>query len=213
VRPASGSAATAGPLNSPGPVSTSGAAARPGRAPGNSTQPGGPGSSPAGNAGNRPGPANPAPGKPPGPNPQPGANPASNDQVDALNRRLGNLLPSGGQVTYTSKHYTNDLAGALEQVKDEYLKKAAPPKDILDKAIARVFRRRTMLQSDAVMYVLSRRSIFGFQICTGWLMELHPLGGGEPEGKYSIAPCASSDFEPSYASSLPTLPPKPAPKP
>jgi hypothetical protein len=130
-----------------------------------------------------------------------------------LNRRLGNLLPSGGQVAYTSKHYTNDLSGALEQVKEEYFKKAAPPQDVLNKASERIFRRRTMMQSDAVMYVLSRRSIFGFQICTGWLMELHPLGGGPPQGSYSILPCSNSDFQPSYASSVPTLPPKPAPKP
>jgi hypothetical protein len=101
----------------------------------------------------------------------------------------------------------------LAQVADEYIKKAAPPRDVLDKAIARVFRRRTMLQSDAVMYVLSRRSIFGFEICTGWLLELHPLGGGDPKGGYTWAPCASSEFQPSYASALPTLPPKPAPKP
>ena len=101
----------------------------------------------------------------------------------------------------------------LQVVQREYYHKAAPPQKILDKAQARVFRRRNGSQPDQVTYVLSRRKIFGFEICTGWTVVLHPEGGGQPDGFYTVGLCSKSDFTPAYAEELPTISPHPAPTP
>jgi hypothetical protein len=84
----------------------------------------------------------------------------------------------------------------------------------LDKAQARIFLKRTMTHADQVTYILSRRKIFGFEICTAWTVVLHPEGGGSPDGYYSFGPCAKpSDFTPAYADQLPTISPHPSPSP
>ena len=146
-------------------------------------------------------------------NPGTGSNPLSGQQLGNLNARLGNLLPGGGPVTYSDKHYAQDLHDAIAAVEAEYYKRAAPPQRILDKAQERVFRRRTGTHPDQLTYVLSRRRLFGFEICTGWTVVLHPEGGGQPDGYYSIGLCSNSDFKPAYADSLPTITPHPSPTP
>jgi hypothetical protein len=203
VQPAPGTA-TAGPVASPG------AATKPGPQAGNAPAPGpGPG------AGAKPVPG-PSPGVPTANaqvalNPKPGLN---GNQLENLNARLGNLLPSGNPVTYSDKHYSNDLNDAIAAVKAEYYKKAAPPQRVLDKAQARIFGKRTATHADQVTYILSRRKIFGFEICTAWTVVLHPEGGGSPDGYYSFGPCAkASDFTPAYADELPTISPHPSPTP
>src|SRR4029077_7077258 len=75
-------------------------------------------------------------------NPRPGAG-LNGSQLDNLNARLGNLLPAGNSVAYTGKHYVNSLADAIAAVQAEYYKKAAPPEKVLEKAQARIFRKRT----------------------------------------------------------------------
>jgi len=203
VQPAPGTA-TAGPVASPGVVT------KPGPQAGNAPAPGpGPGAG-----------AQPVPGPSPGVpaanaqvalNPKPGLN---GNQLENLNARLGNLLPNGNPVTYSDKHYSNDLNDAIAAVKAEYYKKAAPPQTVLDKAQARIFGRRTATHADQVTYILSRRKIFGFEICTAWTVVLHPEGGGSPDGYYSFGPCAkASDFTPAYADELPTISPHPSPTP
>lgn len=136
--------------------------------------------------------------------------PLSNERLGSLNARLGNLIPNGS-VTYSDKHYQQDLNDAIAAAKADYYKKAAPPQKVLDKAQERVFRRRTATQPDQVTYILSRRKLFGFEICTGWTVVLHPEGGGQPEGYYSIGLCSKSDFTPAYADEMPTISPHPAP--
>ena len=184
--------------------------AKPGPQAGNAPAP-----APGPGAGASPGPG-PSPGVPNAPpqvalNPRPGL---SNNALENLNARLGNLLPGGNPVTYSEKHYTNDLNDAIAAVKAEYYKRAAPPQGILDKAQARIFLKRTMTHADQVTYILSRRKIFGFEICTAWTVVLHPEGGGSPDGYYSFGPCAkASDFTPAYADELPTISPHPSPTP
>jgi hypothetical protein len=46
-------------------------------------------------------------------------------------------------------------------------------------------------------------------VCSGWLVELHPLGGGPPDAGYSIGPCPNDPAAPAWAGALPTLPPHP----
>jgi len=198
-------------------VASPGLANKPGPEPGKGPAPGpGPGSAPkTGGSGASPGPAS-SPAHSPSQvalNPRPGSGP-NNGQLDNLNARLGNLLPGGSPVTYSEKHYVNDLTDAIAAAKADYYKKAAPPQSVLDKAQARIFRKRTVSSPDQVTYILSRRKIFGFEICTAWTVVLHPYGGGAPDGYYSFGPCAKeSDFTPAYADELPTISPHPSPTP
>lgn len=69
-----------------------------------------------------------------------------------------------------------------------------------------LYRKRSLSAPDNVMYVLNRRRIFGFEICSGWLVTLHPLGGGPPQGSYTVGSCAGEAFAPASRSDLP-LPP------
>ena len=166
-------------------------------------------------AGPKPGVPNPAPNPAPtnsvALNPRNGSNPLSNEQLQSLNSRLGNLLPGGTVVHYTSKSYAESLDEITAEVQREYYKKAAPPQKVLDKAQATVFQRRTATHPDQITYILSRRKLFGFEICSGWTVVLHPEGGGQPDGYYSFGLCSKSDFKPAYADEIPTISPHPSP--
>jgi hypothetical protein len=123
------------------------------------------------------------------------------------------LLPGGAVVHYTSKTYNESLDEITAEVQRQYYKKAAPPQKILDKAQATIFQRRTATHPDEITYILSRRRIFGFEICSGWTVVLHPEGGGQPDGYYSFGLCSKSDFMPAYAEEMPTISPHPSPTP
>jgi len=123
-----------------------------------------------------------------------------------LNSRLNGML-GGGTVAYSDKHLTNDLAAAIAQAEADYFKAAAPPADVLAKALYVVTRNASLFEPARIMYVLKKRRIFGFAICTGWLVEPHPPGGGAPAGWYTVGPCTGADFEPPPG--LPT--PRPSP--
>jgi hypothetical protein len=216
VQPAAGTA-TAGPISTPGVAATPGLANHPGAGPQPGPMPG-----PGKGEGLKPGP-NPGPGASPGP-PKPAPNPApqvalnpkpgiNDNQLGNLNARLGNLLPAGRPVTYSDKRYSNDISDAIAAVKAEYYKKAAPPQKVLDHAQGRIYRKRTITHPDQVTYVIRKYKLFGFEICTGWTVTLHPEGGGAPDGHYDVGPCKGSDFTPAYAGELPTISPHPSPTP
>ena len=204
AKPAATSAASAGPRSVP-----SAAAGKPGGA----TSPGpGPG------AGAKSGSATPGPGAPgAGASPAPGgkgavalrpaATPVPGNDLDKLNARLGNLLPGGTVSEYSHGGYTGKLE--VESIPAEFLKKVSPPADFLRKTIALNYRKRTASQADSVLYVTGRKRIL-FEVCTGWMVELHPLGGGPPQGFPYLGPCPSDDLVPSWAGALPTPPPRPA---
>jgi hypothetical protein len=104
----------------------------------------------------------------------------------------------------------NDLQQAVDEAKAEYYKAAAPPPEILAKALYVLRERGTLLGPSSVLYVLKKRRIFGFEICTGWFVQ-QPAGGGPPQGYFTIRPCGGEEFSPSGG--LPTLPPHPSPAP
>jgi hypothetical protein len=113
-------------------------------------------------------------------------------------------------VNYTSKAYVNDLQQAVDEAKAQYFKAAAPPPEVLAKALYVVRQRGTLLGPPSILYVIKKRHIFGFEICTGWLVA-QPAGGGPPQGGYTIGPCGGEAFAPSGG--LPTIPPHPSPAP
>jgi hypothetical protein len=195
-------------------VASPGLANKPGPEPGKGPVPGpGPGSGPKPGPGASPGPPNSNPPPQVALNPRPGSG-LNGNQLENLNARLGNLLPAGNPVAYSKKEYTNDLRDAIAAVQAEYYKKAAPPQNVLEKAQARIFRKRTNTQPDRVTYILKRFKLFGLELCTGWTVALHPEGGGVPDGHYEVGRCeGSSDFTPAYADQLPTISPHPSPTP
>jgi len=78
---------------------------------------------------------------------------------------------------------------------------------VLRKTIEMKYTRRSAAQADSVLYITSRRKIL-IEVCSGWLVELHPLGGGPPQGFAYLGPCPSGDVAPAWASALPTPPPR-----
>ncbi|MGB8205327.1 MAG: hypothetical protein WCE83_11670 [Candidatus Baltobacteraceae bacterium] len=136
--------------------------------------------------------------------------PPSNASIADLNARLNAQLPQGGAVAYSSKAYVNDLQQAVDEAKAQYFKAAAPPPDVLAKALYVVRQRGTLLGPPSILYVIKKRRIFGFEICTGWLVQ-QAAGGGPPQGGFTIGPCGGDEFSPSGG--LPTLPPHPSPAP
>lgn len=137
---------------------------------------------------------------------QPGE-PAAPGANDTLNARLKAGLPNG-LVTYSTKHVEPDLDSVVASVKSEYAKeKLAPPASVLANALYRVARRRTLTHPGSVTYVLKKRKIFGFEICTGWQVIASPFGGGPPQSGYTIGPCSGDAFNPAWADELPTLAP------
>jgi len=129
--------------------------------------------------------------------------PGSSGALDRLNSRLNGLLPSGNPVTYSNKHYQNDLGAAVAQAEEEYYRAAAPPPAILAKAIDVVKQRGSLLGPPTIVYILKRQKILGIEICTGWQIESTASG---PQGGYTFGPCSGEAFTP--AGGLPTLPPK-----
>lgn len=113
----------------------------------------------------------------------------------------------GGDVAYSQAHHTNDLAAAIAQAEQDYFKAAAPPPDILARALYVVTRNANALEPQRIMYVLKKRRILGFEICSGWLVEPHPSGGAAPAGWYTVGPCSGADFQPPPG--LPTPAPSP----
>jgi hypothetical protein len=132
----------------------------------------------------------------------------SND-LDKLNARLGSLLPGGAVSEYSHGGRNGKLE--VETIPADFVKKVAPPPDVLRKAVAFNYRRRTAGAADAVLYVTSRRKIL-VEVCSGWMVELHPLNGGPPQGYPYFGPCPSDNVVPAWADALPTLPPHPAPR-
>jgi hypothetical protein len=126
-----------------------------------------------------------------------------------VNRKLKSLIPHN-DVVYDDKQIIGDLHDAVARAEADYLGRLAPPPSVLAKAIAVVSRRRTAAEPDSVTYVLKRVRIFGFEICTGWQVVAHPLGGGPPDSGYAFGPCSSSQFQPPPWEPA-TLPPHPPP--
>ncbi|HMD03044.1 MAG TPA: hypothetical protein VKG44_08800 [Candidatus Baltobacteraceae bacterium] len=118
---------------------------------------------------------------------------------------MQNLLPSGSPVAYSQQHKTNDLGAAISEAEAEYFKAAAPPPEILAKALYVIKVKGSFLfgQPPSVMYVLKKQSIFGFEICTGWYVE-QVNGQGKPTGGYTVGPCNGERFTPSGG--LPAIP-------
>ncbi len=133
--------------------------------------------------------------------------PSAGRGLDALNSRLNASLPAG-DVAYGSREYTNDLLQAISAAKEDYYKAAAPPVDVLARALYVVQQPGGLLGGarKSVLYVLSKRRILGFEICTGWKVE---NDGSGAIGGYTFGPCGGEQFTPSGG--LPTLAPKPAP--
>ena len=84
---------------------------------------------------------------------------------------------------------------------------AAPPPEVLAKALYVVRQPGGILggAQHSVLYVLHKRKILGFEICTGWKVENDGAGA---IGGYTFGPCGGEQFTP--AGGLPTLPPKAA---
>jgi hypothetical protein len=134
--------------------------------------------------------------------------PLSSGEVARLNARLQGLLPSPQAVVYSQRHVTNDLQAAIDEAEAEYFKAAAPPPDVLAKALYVIQVKGTLLTAPSIMYVLKKQRILGFEICSGWYVIGHPIGGGQPVGGYSVGPCSGEKFTPSGG-----LPPLPGPRP
>ena len=129
----------------------------------------------------------------------------------ALNAKLRSMIP-GGDITYENTQLVGDLRAAILRAEADYLGKLAPPPEVLRKAIAVVYGRRTGSSPDSVTYILAKHRILGFQICTGWRVVAHPIGGGPPEGGYVFGPCGGDTLDaPPWATI--TLPPHPSPTP
>ena len=126
--------------------------------------------------------------------------------LEGLNDRLNASLPTG-QVAYSSRAYTNDLSEAIEAAREGYYRAAAPPADVLAKALYVVQQRAGIVAGSrtSVLYVLHKRNILGFEICTGWKVE---NDGSGAIGGYTFGPCGGEQFTPTGG--LPTLAPKPA---
>jgi hypothetical protein len=139
-----------------------------------------------------------------GPTPAPNPN---NGGLDQLNARLNALLP-GGPVAYSNHEYVGDLQAAIEQAQEDYFKAAAPPPQVLAKALYIVRQRSSLVGPASIVYVLKRQTIFGIPICTGWRIA-QPADGGPPQGGYTFGACGGDEFTP--RGGLPTLPPKPVP--
>ena len=176
-------------------------------------KPGGAGASPGPGAGGKSGAASPGPASTgaPGvayvrPGPRPAATAVAGSDLDKLNARLGNLLPGGAVSEYAHGGRTGKLD--VDAIPADFVKKVAPPPDVLRKAFALNYRRRTAGAADAVLYVTGKRHVL-FDICSGWMVELHPLNGGPPQGFPYFGPCPSDAVVPAWASALPTLPPRP----
>jgi hypothetical protein len=118
------------------------------------------------------------------------------------------MLP-GGDVAYGSKQFVGDMQAAIDRAQEDYYKAAAPPPNVLAKALY-IIRQHGLLGGPAsIVYVLKRQRIFGIEICTGWKIEQEPRGG--PVGGYTFGACGGDDYTP--VGGLPTLPPKATPSP
>jgi hypothetical protein len=138
----------------------------------------------------------------------PGAEPgqAPEGSGSDLNARLNAMLPSG-PVAYSHKHYGGDDVGVATQRAQEAAYAAVrPPPNVLERALYVIRRGGGLMgRGTVIMYVVSKKRIFGLELCTGWRIEM-PAGGGAPIASYTTDTCAGELYEPSGA--LPTLPPK-----
>jgi hypothetical protein len=207
--PAAKPAATAAAASGPRSLPSSG----PGRLGG--------GSSPQPRVVAKPAPASPAPASPAPASPAPASKSGGSRQaafvpraaasavpgndLDKLNARLNGLLPGEKVAEYSHGERSGILD--VETIPAEFLQKISPPPEILRKAIALGYRKRSAAQADSVLYVTGRRRIL-IEVCSGWMVELHPLGGGPPQGFPYLGPCPSDDVVPAWAGALPTLPPR-----
>jgi hypothetical protein len=120
------------------------------------------------------------------------------------------MIPGGSPVTYSQRHITNDLNAAVAEAEAEYFEKAAPPPEVLAKALYVIKIKGTLLMGPSIMYVLKKTKIFGFEICSGWYVQQFNTG---PTGGYTVGPCNGEKFEPGgkpLPGGLPNIP-KPRP--
>jgi hypothetical protein len=141
---------------------------------------------------------------PKAPGPRPAGTPVAGNDLANLNARLNGLLPGGTVSEYSHGERNGRLD--VDMIPAEFLKKVSPPDTVLRRTIAMNYRRRSAGQADAVLYVTGRKKIL-IDVCTGWMVELHPLGGGPPQGYPYIGPCPSDAVVPAWAGALPTPPP------
>jgi hypothetical protein len=126
-----------------------------------------------------------------------------------LNARLHALIPNN-PVAYAHSQIVSDLSDAIARAEAEYNEKLAPPPDVLKRALYVVDRKRTEDEPDSITYVLKQYKFFGFQVCVGWRVVAHPLGGGPPDAYYAYGSCSGTEFAPPWANGSPTPGPSPA---
>ncbi len=167
--------------------------------------------------GNAPGPghgAAPAKGPPASPGPQvalrSAPSPIASGVLAKLNDRLLSLIPGGSPVSYSQHHITNDLNAAIAEAEAEYFKAAAPPPEVLAKALYVIKVKSNPLMGPNIMYVLKKTSIFGFEICSGWYVQQFAAG---PTGGYTVGPCNGEKFDPGTKPLPGGLPEVPKPRP
>lgn len=124
--------------------------------------------------------------------------------LDALNARLNASLPAGTSVAYSDRQYTNDLTQALAEARATYYQAAAPPQNVLDRALYVIRQAGNALDGrGSLLYVLKKQRFFGIEICTGWKVE---NDGSSAVGGYTFGPCGGERTTPPVG--LPTLSPK-----
>jgi hypothetical protein len=136
--------------------------------------------------------------------------PIASGALSKLNDRVLSMIPSGSRVTYSQRHITNDLNAAVAEAEAEYFEAAAPPSDVLAKALYVIRIKGTLLTGASIMYVLKKTTIFGFQICSGWYVQQLTTG---PTGGYSVGPCDGERFDPGTKPLPGGLPNIPKPRP
>jgi hypothetical protein len=120
------------------------------------------------------------------------------------------MIPGGSPVTYSQRHITNDLNAAVAEAEAEFFEKAAPPPEVLAKALYVIKIKGTLLMGPSIMYVLKKANIFGFEICSGWYVQQLNTG---PIGGYTVGPCNGEKFDPGTKPLPGGLPNIPKPRP
>ena len=136
--------------------------------------------------------------------------PIASGTLAKLNERLLSVIPGGSPVTYSQRHITNDLNAAVEEAEAEYFQAAAPPPEVLAKALYVIKVKSNLLMGPNIMYVLKKTTIMGFEICSGWYVQQLPSG---PTGGYTVGPCNGEKFDPGSKALPGGLPNVPKPRP
>jgi hypothetical protein len=135
--------------------------------------------------------------------------PIPSNLADEVNAKLRAMIPND-KVTFEHKQVIGDLSDAIARAEAEYNQRLAPPPSVLERALYIVNGTRTANQPDSVTYVLKQYRILGFQICVGWRIVAHPLGGGPPDSYYAFGACNGAEFAPPWAHGLATPVPRPS---